>query len=184
MCFNNYGLYYKTKAFGYANSVDDTGQYNGLQFGSIGGSIYLEEPSVLVKPDVAAKQLEADAEEQPDSEYPEPPDPSPETNQGNAPYTTQGGQTAGTGAGVTPPQAAAPKRFYGTVNLDPIRTARDAQQVIEEVVQHLTGLPSADVKITMDIEANVSDGVPEDVVRTVTENCRTLQFTTQEFEEE
>ena len=36
----------------------------------------------------------------------------------------------------------------------------------------------------MDIEANVSDGVPEDVVRTVTENCRTLRFTTQEFEEE
>ena len=27
----------KTKEFGYANSVDDTGRYNGLQFGSTGG---------------------------------------------------------------------------------------------------------------------------------------------------
>ena len=172
----------KTQAFGYANSVDDTGQYNGLQFGSIDGSIYLDDESVLIKPDVAVEQLKADAAQQPDSEYPEPPEPPPETNQGNAPYTTPGGQTAGTG--TAPPQAEAPKRFYGTVNLDRIRTGPEAQRVIEEVVQHLTGLPGADVKITMDIEAKVSDGVPEDVVRTVTENCRTLRFTTQEFEEE
>ena len=194
----------KTKEFGYANSVDgteteilrieeklklgntnsvnETGWYNGLQFGSTGGSIYLDEASVLVKPDVAAKQLEMDAAQQPDSGYPVPPEPPPETNQGNAPYTTQSGQTTGTG--TAPSQATAPKRFYGTVNLEPIRAGRDAQQVIEEVVQHLTGLPSADVKITMDIEANVLDGVPEDVVRTVTENCQTLRFTTQEFEEE
>ena len=170
----------KTKAFGYANSVDDTGQYNGLQFGSIDGSTYLEEPSVLVKPDVAAKQLEADAEEQPEAE---PPQPGFDGKEGEQSYGASGEQAEGAGTGGTPPQAA-PKRFYGTVNLDPIRAGRDAQQVIEEVVQHLTGLPGADVKITMDIEANVSDGVPEDVVRTVTENCRTLQFTTQEFEEE
>ena len=169
----------KTKAFGYANSVDDTGRYNGLQFGSTDGSIYLEEPSVLVKPDIAAKQLEADAE--PDTE---PPQPDFDGREDGRSYGASEGQTEGAGTGTTPPQATAPKRFYGTVNLDPIRTARDAQLVIEEVVQHLTGLPNADVKITMDIEANVSDGVPEDVVRIVTENCRTLQFTTQEFEEE
>ena len=40
------------------------------------------------------------------------------------------------------------------------------------------------LKVTMEIQAKVSDGVPDDVVRTVTENCRTLRFTTQEFEEE
>ncbi len=174
----------KTKAFGYANSVDDTRQYNGLKFGSVDGSIYLEEPSVLVKPDVAKKQIEADAAQQTDSEYPEPPERPPEANQGNAAYTTQGGQTEGAGTETTPPQATAPKRFYGTVNLNPIRAGRDAQQVIAEVVQHLTGLPGANVEITMEIQAKVADGFPEDVVRTVTENCRTLQFTTQEFEEE
>ena len=174
----------KTQAFGYANSVDDTGKYSGLQFGSTNGSIYLDDESVLVKPDVAAAQLEADAAQQPDSEYPEPPEPSPETNQGNAPYTTQEGQTPSAGTGTAPPQAAAPKRFYGTVNLNPIRVARDAQQVIEEVVQHLTGLPGANVEVTIEIQANASDGVPEDVVRTVTENCRTLGFITQAFEEE
>ena len=41
-----------------------------------------------------------------------------------------------------------------------MRAARDAQQVIEEVVQHLTSLPNATVEVTMDIRATVSDGVP------------------------
>ena len=170
----------KTKDFGYANSVDDTGQYNGLQFGSVDGSIYLEEPSVLVKPDVAAKQLEADAEEQPEAEPP----PGFDGKEGQSSYDTSGGQTEGAETGTTSPQAASPKRFYGAVNLEPIRAGRDAQQVIEEVLQHLTGLLGATVEVTMEIAAKVSDGIPDEVVRTVTENCRTLRFTTQEFEEE
>ena len=174
----------KTQAFGYANSVDDTGRYNGLQFGSAAGSIYLDDESVLVKPDVAAKQLEADAAAKPDSVHPQPPESTPQAKQDNAPYTTSSGQATGAGTGTARTQAAAPKRFYGTVNLDPIRAGRDAQQVITEVVQHLTGLPSANVEVTIEIQAKVSDGVPEDVVRTVTENCRTLRFTSQGFEEE
>ena len=154
-----------------------------MQLGSIGGSLYLDDESVLVKSDVAAAQLEADAA-QPDSGYPEPPESPPEINQGNAPYTTSRGQVAGTGTGTVPTQATAPKRFYGTVNLDPIRAGRDAQQVITEVVQHLTGLPSANVEVTIEIQAKVSDGVPDDVVCIVTENCQTLRFTSQGFEEE
>ncbi|MCY3721684.1 MAG: DUF499 domain-containing protein [Candidatus Poribacteria bacterium] len=174
----------KTQAFGYANSIDDTGRYNGLQFGSASGSIYLDDESVLVKPDVAAAQLEADAAAKPDSGHPQPPE-SPSIGQGGrAPYIAPGGQTTGAGTGTTPTQAAQPKRFYGTVLLDTIRTGPAAQRIVEEVVQHLAGLPGADVEVTMEIQAKVSDGVPDDIVRTVTENCRTLRFTTQEFEEE
>ncbi len=172
----------KTQTFGYANRVDDTGRYNGLQFGSASGSIYLDDASVLVKPDIAAAQIEADAAAKTDSAHPQPPESTSIGQGGRAPYTPSGEQTAGTG--TTPPQAVKPKRFYGTVNLNPIRAGRDAQDVIVEVVQHLTGLPGANVKITMDIEANVSDGVPDDVVRIVTENCQTLHFTAQSFEEE
>ena len=173
----------KTQAFGYANSVDDTGRYDGLQFGNLAGSIYLDDESVLVKPDVAAKQLEADTAAKPDSPYPQPPELPPLGKEGKAPYIT-GGQTTDAGTGTAPPQAAKPKRFYGTVNLDSIRAGRDAQRVIEEIVQHLTSLPGANIEVTMEIQARVSDGIPDDVVRTVTENCQTLRFTTQEFEEE
>ena len=174
----------KTQVLGYANSVDDTGEYNGLQFGSTGGLIYLDEASVLVKPDMAAEQLEADAAAESDSGHPQPPESISIGQGGRAPYTTSGEQTAVAGTETSPTQATKPKRFYGTVNLDPIRAGRDAQQVIAEVVQHLTRLASANVEVTIEIEARVSDGVPDDVVRTVTENCRTLRFTTQEFEEE
>ena len=61
---------------------------------------------------------------------------------------------------------------------------RDAGRIAEEVVSHLTGLVGARVKVTLDIEAEVDGGLPESVVRIVTENARTLKFTSHGFEEE
>jgi hypothetical protein len=40
------------------------------------------------------------------------------------------------------------------------------------------------VKITLEIEARIPQGAPDNVVRTVTENGRTLKFTSQGFEKE
>jgi hypothetical protein len=40
------------------------------------------------------------------------------------------------------------------------------------------------VTVTIEIEAELPDGSPDQVVRTVTENCRTLKFTSQGFEQE
>jgi hypothetical protein len=53
----------------------------------------------------------------------------------------------------------------------------------KEIVQHLAGLLDAKVKITLEIEADMPSGAPENVVRTVTENCRTLKFNSQGYEE-
>jgi len=47
---------------------------------------------------------------------------------------------------------------------------------------HLAGIVGAKVSVTLEIEATVPDGVPENVVRTVTENSRTLKFTSFGFE--
>ena len=49
---------------------------------------------------------------------------------------------------------------------------------------HLTGLTGSKVKVTLEIEAEIPDGAPEHVVRTVTENARTLDFKSQGFEKE
>jgi hypothetical protein len=38
--------------------------------------------------------------------------------------------------------------------------------------------------VTLEIQAEIPSGAPENVVRTVTENGRTLKFTTQGFEED
>ena len=79
---------------------------------------------------------------------------------------------------------ATAKRYHGAVRLDPTRAGRDASQVADEVVAHLAGLLGADVKLTLEIEANIPDGAPEQVVQTVTENSRTLNFDDSGFETE
>jgi hypothetical protein len=61
---------------------------------------------------------------------------------------------------------------------------RDASRVAEEVIAHLTGLVGASVSVTLEIEAHIPSGASDHIVRTVTENCRTLKFTNQGFEHE
>ena len=58
----------------------------------------------------------------------------------------------------------------------PTRVGRDASQIAQEVIAHLVGLVGADVMVTIDIEAKLPDGASDHVVRTVTENGRTLKF--------
>jgi len=61
---------------------------------------------------------------------------------------------------------------------------RDFGKVAQEVVQHLTSLVGTDVEVTVEVRATSADGFPDQVVRTVTENARTLKFTSHEFEKE
>ena len=75
-----------------------------------------------------------------------------------------------------PAQPPKPKRFHGTVVLDSARVGRDASRIADEVITHLVGLVGSNVKITLDIDADIPAGVPDTVVRTVTENSRTLKF--------
>ena len=67
-------------------------------------------------------------------------------------------------------------RFHGTVILDPLRISRDASQIASEVVQHLTSIVSSRTHITMEIEIEVSSGIPENTVRIIAENCQTLKI--------
>ena len=49
---------------------------------------------------------------------------------------------------------------------------------------HLVGLVGSEVTVTLEIGARIPTGAPPNVVRTVTENSRTLKFTSQGFEED
>ena len=51
-------------------------------------------------------------------------------------------------------------------------------------MSHLKGLDGAKVKVTLEIEAEMPEGAPDNVVRNVNENSRTLKFTSYEFEPE
>jgi hypothetical protein len=76
------------------------------------------------------------------------------------------------------------RRFHATVELDAKRISRDAGQIADEVLQHLTKLESARVEVALEIQTYIPNGASEEVIRTVTENCRTLKFSNYDFEEE
>jgi hypothetical protein len=61
--------------------------------------------------------------------------------------------------------------------------SRDAGQVADEIVKHLAGLVDTDVEVRIEITAKSGDGFDDEVVRTVTENARTLKFDQLGFEE-
>ena len=72
-------------------------------------------------------------------------------------------------------------RFYGSVQISERMMASDAGKIMEEVVKHLTSLSGAKVKVTLEITAELPDGVPDHVVRTVKENSNTLRFQSLHF---
>jgi hypothetical protein len=154
-------------SFAYADDFDDkAGRYRGLRHGQL-SSLSADSPTgLLVRPEIAKQQLELETR---------PPIGPTEDDQKVKP---PGGDLK------PPPPKHGPRRFHGSVTLDPTRVGRDAGRIADEIVSHLTGLMSSTVKVTLEIEAEIPSGAPDQVVRTVTENCRTLKFTSQGFETE
>lgn len=60
----------------------------------------------------------------------------------------------------------------------------EASHIAEEVITHLVALVGASLQVTLEIAVTIPDGAPDHVVRTVTENCRTLKFDQAGFERE
>jgi hypothetical protein len=66
-------------------------------------------------------------------------------------------------------------RFFGQVQVDPERYARDMGNIQREVIDRLAG-SGATLDIIIDIKASKPDGFTETEVRTISENARTLRF--------
>ncbi|MBZ0154723.1 MAG: DUF499 domain-containing protein [Alphaproteobacteria bacterium] len=165
-------------SFAYADSFDEaTGRYRGLRCCQ-GMNISEDNISgLLVRPAAALKQRESETVNVPTGTTG-----TTEGAEGSA-GVLPGMGTHGTREGPVT-EAAKPKRFHGSVSLDPARVGRDASRIAEEVISHLSALVGSEVKVTLEIEAQIPQGAPDNVVRTVTENSRTLKFTTQGFEKE
>ena len=166
--------------FAYAESYDErAGRYRGLRvLERISPS--LDGGSLVVKPTVAEAQRRAERERIGTGQLVTPPAPGRGGKQIAQP--TGNGYTVIVQPPVVPPAPQA-TRFYGAVNLRPERPARDAAEIAEAIIAHLTGLVGADVEITLEIHATVPDGTPDHIVRTVTENCRSLRFKDYGFDE-
>ena len=154
-------------AFAYATGIDEDGKYTGLtmerQF-----TLYFDDNALIVRPDVA--QAQKNAEQDPSLKIDPPPiidpiNPDPDPDKPS-------------------PQPPKPKtRYYGSVQIDPQRAMRDLSQIADEVILRLASLPGADVSITVEIEAAQPEGFDEATVRTINENSHTLNFNSHDFEE-
>lgn len=162
-------LTWEQDTFAYAESFDEeAARYRSLR---VGQGIELHDPSapgLLVKPGVARGQIEKEVKPQPNGGTGPGPEPPPPVDPPPPP----------------PPHARVPKRFHGAVNLDAGRVGLDASTIANEVIAHMGGLVGAKVTVTLEIEAELPDGFPENVVRTVNENSSTLKFTDHGFEHE
>jgi len=169
-------LTWATDAFAFADSFDeDAGRYRGLRGGQ---HIPLSDGNLqglVVKPDVARKQMNAvneDEDSETDSTLPG--DDGTLFSDKHDSDETREEKT----------KKKELKRFHGSVTLDPTRVGRDASRIADEVISHLAGLDGANVRVSLEIEADLKKGASDQIVRTVTENASTLKFDSQGFEEE
>jgi hypothetical protein len=54
---------------------------------------------------------------------------------------------------------------------------------VEEVISHLTSADGAQVEVSLEVNAKAPDGLSPQIIRTVSENCRTLRVKDFGFEE-
>ncbi|WOS64267.1 DUF499 domain-containing protein [Sinorhizobium fredii] len=144
--------------FGFAESFDEsTGRYHKL--------IWAKDPpdftsasALIVRAAEAKKQLD---EERAVSLLPatgSPPDPVPLV-QNSSSTISQG-----------------PRRFYGSVEIDMVRPVKSFDTILNAVVMELQRTPGAKVKLTLEIEAEASEGFEDSEVGIVRDNARQLKF--------
>jgi predicted AAA+ superfamily ATPase len=166
------GFAWAEEGFALAEGYDaQSGRYLGLVIGP-GGSSGTSPSTLLIRPEVAMAQLRA-------------------AEQATSQSAADGGTTVTTSTTPAPTDTLAtsaasptrPRRFHGSVVLRSERLSLEFGRVVQEVVQHLAD-SAATVEVTVEISADTPDGFNEAVIRTVTENARTLHFTDQGFEEQ
>lgn len=115
-------------------------------------SVAFDNQAVLVRPEVAQAQ------------QPEPP-------------VTELELTSDTGGDETPTLTVdVLRRFHGVVSLDSVRLKRDVDQIADAILQHLNSQPASVVEVALEIQAAIPEGATEELIRTISENARTLGF--------
>jgi predicted AAA+ superfamily ATPase len=193
--------------FAVASGYDETsGRYVGLALPAENTAPPISDTTLLVQPSRAleqraAERAEADAARRAAEEAATAAAGSSGTESGP---TSDGGLGStpgfstipvrdphGTGTGtaspgtdpITDPAPTVKTRFYGRVDLDPERYARDFNRLNAEVIQHLGALEGVNLEISIEITAVKPDGFPDDKMRIVSENSRTLKFAESDFED-
>jgi len=170
------GLDWERDGFAVASGWSEADGYTGLLLpGYAGGGTLGQvlDTTLLVLPDVAVR---ADADGKRRAAAGDARPAPAESQSGGSGF---GGQDGGA-ATVTLP--ARPTRFHGAVAIDPERYSRDLNQIVSAVIAQLAVVDGVELDVTVEISAIAPDGFDEAKIRTVSENARTLKFTSHGFE--
>lgn len=147
--------------FGYAEGVDDNGRYIGLMYGRLAPPSFSQN-GLIVRAVAAQRQIDEDAARPGRGDGVPPPSPPP----------TGGGPEAPPG----PSKSAQPTRFFGSVELDPSRPIRSFEGIFNAVIALLQGSNGTKVTLTLEIEAEATQGFSDADVRDVRDNAKQLKF--------
>jgi hypothetical protein len=164
-------IVWEKEGFALAEGYDEaTARYRGLvlpggdaRFGAI------TDATLLVVPTAASQQATVDLDTDDRTNPEEWPEPS--------------AQGVGGGGPLPAPTAPVNRRYFGVYSVDPERYGRDLTRLSQEILQPLTSVDGAQVRINVEIHAERPEGFPEDKIRVIQENARTLRFDQSEFED-
>ena len=77
-----------------------------------------------------------------------------------------------------------PTRFYGRIELDPVRFGRQLGQISDEVIAQLKRGDGVSMTLTFEIEATSTGGFDDAARRAVGENASTLKLDEHRFEDD
>jgi len=145
-----------------ADCFDDMkSEYVGLKLGKL-VEINLNSEMVLVRREVADAQLAKETPRRPEQ---------------------PGGD--GDGTKVQPPRVDArprPRRFYAKIALDPNRPTPQVSNIAQSILSELDRVRGTKLTLTLDIDAEATEGFPEDVESVVRDNAASLRITDFGFE--
>jgi predicted AAA+ superfamily ATPase len=152
------------------------GKYDGFKFGD--ANVQFDDTLLLIEPEAAkAYETTHPATPLPGPMSPGPVSPGPTPQGPTPPGPTPSGPTP---PGPTPPSKT--KSFHGSATVAPAAAKMRLVQIAEEIIAALSADPNAEVKVRIEIEATFSNGAQDHTKRAVSENTKTLGFTTAEWE--
>lgn len=153
--------------FAYAEAWDEQNQrYLGLAAGSH-RMVVMDGRSVLVKPDVVQKQFEDEERKQKERAGQR----ADTLSEGNVGGRKDNEKKGNIDAPSSPPKY---RQFHGHIKLDATRITPTVSQIEDSILSHLKSDINNEVEVTLEIQARIPNGASEHLIRTVTENCRTL----------
>jgi predicted AAA+ superfamily ATPase len=166
-----------TKDF-FGTAYGQTGDvFEGFGFG--GANVQFDDTLLLIAPETATEYQTALSESvKPTSGFADGAAPAPAGPHG---VSTSEHLTAGVSAvsttGVTKAQS-----FYGSVEVNPTTAKMRLVQLAEEIISNLISDPQAELKITLEINADFPGGASDQIKRAVSENAKSLGFKTSTWE--